>query len=305
VSGFRLDKYLVTVGRFRQYVNYMTGIAGAPPANGSGKHAHLNGGRGLVNASVSPLTYETGWDSTDWDASLAPDGISWNSIVSDSWPTTAGSPEDLPVVWVNWYEAYAFCIWDGGFLPTATEWAYAAQGGSQEREYPWGSTGPDMDAGSTEPAAWNPQVAIVDCDYPAVSACVAAASAVCAPNSCGNFNLGCGQQIECDQGCSDTSGWSQGSCSVAAVGTASLGAGYWGQLDLVGEVSQWTLDIWPELQCPGDDCAFLGVSPVLPLTDNRAVRGCDYFTSCFPLTPQGAPADNFDSYKGFRCARTP
>ncbi|MGA3125003.1 MAG: hypothetical protein ABSF69_30050, partial [Polyangiaceae bacterium] len=28
VSGFRLDKYLVTVGRFRQYVNYLTGEAG-------------------------------------------------------------------------------------------------------------------------------------------------------------------------------------------------------------------------------------------------------------------------------------
>jgi hypothetical protein len=34
VSGLRMDKYLVTVGRFRQYVNYVTGSAGVPPANG-------------------------------------------------------------------------------------------------------------------------------------------------------------------------------------------------------------------------------------------------------------------------------
>ncbi|MGD0676226.1 MAG: hypothetical protein ABSC94_12455 [Polyangiaceae bacterium] len=46
MSGFRLDKYLVTVGRFRQYVNYLTDGTGAPPANGSGSHTHLNGGTG-------------------------------------------------------------------------------------------------------------------------------------------------------------------------------------------------------------------------------------------------------------------
>ena len=43
---------------------------------------------------------------------------------------------------VNWFEAYAFCIWDGGFLPSDTEWEYAAAGGSLQREYPWGSTAP-------------------------------------------------------------------------------------------------------------------------------------------------------------------
>jgi formylglycine-generating enzyme required for sulfatase activity len=308
VSGFRLDKYLVTVGRFRQYVNYITGPTGAPPASGSGKHTHLHGGRGLVNESVSPsqgaaVTYETGWDSTDWDANLAPDGVSWNALVNDFWPTTAGSPENLPVTQVNWYEAYAFCIWDGGFLPTDTEWSYAAQGGSQERAYPWGSMGPDTDAGSNEPAAWNPQYAITSCDYPAASACVSA-SAACGPSSCGYFNLGCGQQIYCGQGCVTLA--SAGSCSVAAVGTASLGAGYWGQLDLVGEALQWTLDVAPAAYpCPGDDCAFLGPSPVLPVSNNRAVRGCEYLSPCVPLAPQAAPADNFDIYKGFRCARTP
>ncbi len=67
VSAFRLDKYLVTVGRFRQYVNYLTSASGAPPANGSGIHTHLNAGRGLAN-SGSPGTYETGWNATDWNA---------------------------------------------------------------------------------------------------------------------------------------------------------------------------------------------------------------------------------------------
>jgi hypothetical protein len=70
VSGFRLDKYLVTVGRFRQYVDYLTSSAGSPPANGSGIHTHLNGGRGLAN-NGSPASYEPGWDATDWNMYIA------------------------------------------------------------------------------------------------------------------------------------------------------------------------------------------------------------------------------------------
>ena len=61
---------------------------------------------------------------------------------NSTWTNTAGSQENLPINCVNWYEAYAFCIWDGGFLPSEAEWEYAAAGGSEQREYPWGTTQP-------------------------------------------------------------------------------------------------------------------------------------------------------------------
>jgi formylglycine-generating enzyme required for sulfatase activity len=44
---------------------------------------------------------------------------------------------------LNWYDAEAFCIWDGGRLPTDAELNYAASGGSEQRLYPWGSAAPD------------------------------------------------------------------------------------------------------------------------------------------------------------------
>jgi formylglycine-generating enzyme required for sulfatase activity len=140
VSSFRLDKYEITVGRFRAFVAAVA--AGWAPASGAGKHAHLNGGQGLSDGAGG---FEPGWDTTwtptfstatsgDWATRLG-----CNTTYHGTWTSSPQSRERYPIECATFYELYAFCIWDGGFLPSEAEWQYAAAGGSENRTYPWGS----------------------------------------------------------------------------------------------------------------------------------------------------------------------
>lgn len=160
VADFRLDKYEVTVGRFRQFVSAWNHGAGWTPPAGSGKHTHLNGGLGLAN-SASPGTYETGWVTSE-NIRIAPTSTNLACAANyDTWTTTAASRETLPINCVSFWESAAFCVWDGGFLPTEAEWEYAAAGGSEERQYAWGTAAPGTEN----------QYAIYDCGYPSAGGC--------------------------------------------------------------------------------------------------------------------------------------
>lgn len=282
VSGFRLDKYLVTVGRFRQFVSAWSGAGGYRPPGGSGKHEYLNGGQGLTN-SGSPATYEPGWMASD-SSNLSPASATLSPTNATlgcgyppdyTWTASVGSNENLPINCVNWYEAYAFCIWDGGFLPSEAEWEYAAAGGSQQREYPWGSMSP----GTSD------QYAIYGCYFPS--------------------GAGDGSFTNC------TGVVSTGVANIAPVGMATLGAGLWGQVDLEGNVYEWTLDSFTTSYFdPCTDCA--DTTPISASTDemgsSRVIRGSDFGSDVSDLLPtkRYGEAPSYRQYGiGLRCARAP
>ena len=241
VAGFSLDKYEVTVGRFRQFV-------------GDYYRWHTAAGNPQELAGLNPSNSMTGWDST-WNPRLPADTASLVvtlkcSSSSDThhatWTDTPGNNEVYAVNCVSWYTAFAFCIWDGGRLPTEAEWEYAAAGGNQNRLYPWGAESPNSN---------NANFADTD-DTP-----------------------------------------------LLAVGSKPAGAGYWGHLDLAGNMNEWVFDYYADYtfatctncaQTSGNDHIIRGGSWGRYAIDLRVAMR-DYYYSTDP--------DISSRDTGIRCAR--
>ena len=207
ISNFRLDKYEATVERFRAFMAYGTGTQASHPSVGAGAHPNIPG---------------TGWEAS-WNSSLVADMPTLIAALKcdptfQTWTASPGANEHRPINCITWYEAMAFCAWDGGFLPTEAEWNYAATGGDEQRAYPWSG--------------------------PASSLTLDGSYASYAQNDgadCGGDGM---------PGCAVT--------DLVEVGTKPAGDGRWRQSDLVGNVEEWVLDWYASTYTtPCSDCASL------------------------------------------------
>ena len=144
VAPFALDRFEVTTGRFKAFVDAYQG----PPGNNAGENPKIPG---------------SGWNST-WNDKLPATAAELNDALQcdpafDTWSGLTDGTPNLPVNCVTWYEAFAFCVWDGGRLPTEAEWEFAAAGGEENRLYPWGADTPTA------------SLASFDCTFESDTAC--------------------------------------------------------------------------------------------------------------------------------------
>lgn len=111
---FYIDKYEVTIG---QYAEFLQALEENPTI--------------IYDHSDTPKSREHRPDF--WDSYYA------SATAQFFRDTFQGQPIDLnmPVMYVDWYGAYAYAKWRGGRLPTEQEWEKAARG-TEGFRFPWG-----------------------------------------------------------------------------------------------------------------------------------------------------------------------
>jgi formylglycine-generating enzyme required for sulfatase activity len=131
VSDFELDVLQVTVGRFRAFVD---AYPGSRPAVGVGAHPR-------VPASGWPAAWDALMPATQDD--LRQKFVCAAGIGPSTWTEQPGPNERDVANCIPPIVLAAFCYWDGGRLPTLSDWQYAAFGGNEQRPFPWGTEAPD------------------------------------------------------------------------------------------------------------------------------------------------------------------
>jgi sulfatase modifying factor 1 len=190
---FYLDKYEVTVARFRSFMNAAPAWqAAGNPQEGAGAH---------------PLVPESGW-RTDWLTQAQQciggpfeDGLipNWDHAAEGGINPSQGTPDylvpgtdNLAINQVPFLVAFAFCIWDGGRLPAAAEFQLASHGGDGSAPYVWGNTPTPAVMFATIPAATVPTPSADDPYWKDIGIPVGSSPASAGPF--GHQDLGAGLQ---------------------------------------------------------------------------------------------------------------
>jgi formylglycine-generating enzyme required for sulfatase activity len=167
---------------------------------------------------------DPGWESA-WTSHLPADRAALEAEfrcedeTQRTWTDAPGGHERRPANCVTFYVAYAFCIWDGGRLPTDAELNFAAAGGDEQRLYPW----------SVPPQ--NPYITGSYASYFFIAA---------GPLACyGDGVYGCTVD------------------DLVFVGTKPDGNGRWEHADLAGNVHEYVQDLYAPYPSDCDDCANL------------------------------------------------
>lgn len=293
VSPFKLDKLEVTVARFRAFIDAGEGSRAKPPADGSGAH---------------PKIANSGWNPEWTTRNLLPADTNAlkSAIGGGTWTASAGASELRPITNVTWFMAFAFCVWDGGRLPTNAEWGYAAAGGGEQRLYPW--TGSSVD---TSYAAYNCAVSPPSYSCSNYTYCSKQTSMEpCDAPTCTNLGGTCQTGTRCG-GCAGVPS------EVAKVGSYPKGAGRWAHRDLAGNAWEWVLDQSGNkdeiiLPTPCTDCASLvpanpgglqGGSGDVSMIRRGGAFDSTSSTSLQLTTSDAHRYDQTSTSTGFRCAR--
>jgi formylglycine-generating enzyme required for sulfatase activity len=286
IDPYLLDAYEVTAGRFRAWVEATNGnLRGSAPKAGAGAHPKVanSGWRNEWN-TLLPTS------RSDVDSMLGPEGCQEGGNIEDfgtlTWWTksvdskvrsvNSGNPAVLaentktaldgkPVNCIPWHVLMAFCIWDGGRLPTDAEWSFAAQAGAEQRAFPWGS----LEAKDLIHVDNRNDLSLV----PLLAAGSKYISASLYDPSLGpnkfpdNYVHTWGGPFRSKN---------DNASHVPPVGRRALGNGKWGHADLVGGMYEWTMDEGPIRPGTCDNCANVSY-PALDKWDPNAAENIPDF----------------------------